>query len=59
MGWVTKMYYLGKHVKQLIPVAFAVVSTPVSRRVDVRQLVVKIMAESSSQHDKKHCNDLT
>jgi hypothetical protein len=28
--------------------------TPVSRRVDVRQPVVKIIAESLSQHDEKH-----
>jgi hypothetical protein len=28
--------------------------TPVSRRVDVRQAVVKIIAESLSQHAEKH-----
>jgi hypothetical protein len=44
------------HVKLLVPAAFAFVSlapTPVSRRVDVRP-VVKIVAESLSQHDEKH-----
>jgi hypothetical protein len=29
-------------------------TTPVSRRVDVRRPVVKIIAESLSQHDEKH-----
>jgi hypothetical protein len=29
-------------------------STPVSRRVGVRQPVIKINAESLSQHDEKH-----
>jgi hypothetical protein len=42
----------------LIPAAVAVVGTHssfiVRRRVDVRLLVVKIIAESLSQHDEKH-----
>jgi hypothetical protein len=29
-------------------------STPVSRRVDVRQAALKIIAKSLSQHDEKH-----
>jgi hypothetical protein len=44
----------GRHVKLLVPAAFAA-STPVSRRVDVRQATVKnikINAESLSQHDE-------
>jgi hypothetical protein len=28
--------------------------TPVSRRVDIRQPVIKIIAQSLSQHDEKH-----
>jgi hypothetical protein len=69
IGWVTKIYYLELlhasegmlsrwsrlHLQSLAP-------TPVSRRVDVRPPackkilvpVVKIIAESLSQHDKKH-----
>jgi hypothetical protein len=35
------------HLQSLAP-------TPVSRRVDVRQDGVKIIAESLSRHDKKH-----
>jgi hypothetical protein len=35
------------HLQSLAP-------TPVSRRVDARQPVVKIIAESLSQHNKKH-----
>jgi hypothetical protein len=35
------------HLQSLVP-------TPVSRRVDVRRPVVKIIAESLSQHDEKH-----
>jgi hypothetical protein len=58
IGWMIKMYYLVRlrasertfrsrlHLQSLTP-------TPVSRRVDVRQLVVKIIAESLS-HDEKH-----
>jgi hypothetical protein len=41
----------GRHVKLLVLAAF---ETPVSRRVDVRQSDVKIVAESLSQHDEKH-----
>jgi hypothetical protein len=63
IGWVTKIYYLELlrvsegtlscwsrlHLQSLAPI-------PVSRRVDVRQggLIVKIIAESLSQHDEKH-----
>jgi hypothetical protein len=61
IGWVSKMYYLELlrasegtlsrwsrlHLQSLAP-------TPVTRRVDVRQPVVKIIAESLSQHDEKH-----
>jgi hypothetical protein len=36
----------------LVPAAFA--PTPVSRKVDGRRPVVKIIAESLSQHDGKH-----
>jgi hypothetical protein len=43
---------IGRYVKLFVPAAFAVVSL-VSRRVDVRP-VVKIVAESLSQHDEKH-----
>jgi hypothetical protein len=32
----------------------SLVPTPDSRRVDVRRPVVKIIAESLSQHDEKH-----
>jgi hypothetical protein len=60
IGWVTKIYYLELlrasegtlsrwsrlHLQSLAP-------TPVSRRVDSRP-VVKIIAESLSQHDEKH-----
>jgi hypothetical protein len=61
LGWVTKIYYLELlrasegtlsrwsrlHLQSLAP-------TPVLRRVDVRQPVVKIIAESLSQHDEKN-----
>jgi hypothetical protein len=43
----------GTHVKPLVPAAFAVVLTPVSRRVDVKQAAGrKTIAESLSQHDE-------
>jgi hypothetical protein len=44
-----------RHVKLLVSAAFAVVSsTPVSKRVDVRQVAgrIKINTESLSQHDE-------
>jgi hypothetical protein len=58
---VTKIYYLELlrasegtlsrwsrlHLQSLAP-------TPISKRVDVRRPVVKIIAESLSQHDEKH-----
>jgi hypothetical protein len=45
----------GRHVKQLVPAAFAVVYThSLSRRVDVRAIVKWVIAESLSQHDGKH-----
>jgi hypothetical protein len=43
----------GTHVKPLVPVAFAIVSTHSSLTSD-RRPVVKIIAESLSQHDEKH-----
>jgi hypothetical protein len=59
IGWVIKIYYLEHlhasegtlsrwsqlHLQSLAP-------APVSRRVDVRRPVVKIYAESLSQHDE-------
>jgi hypothetical protein len=43
----------GRHVKPLVPAAFA--PTPVSRMVNVsRRPVVEIIAESLSKHDEKH-----
>jgi hypothetical protein len=43
------------HVKPLVPVAFAVVSTHSGFRVDVRQAAGrKKIAASLSQHDEKH-----
>jgi hypothetical protein len=48
----------GKHVKLLVPVAFAIVSTHSSfvqeGLTSSRRPVVKIIAESLSQHDEKH-----
>jgi hypothetical protein len=61
IAWVTKIYYLEflrasegtlsrrsrLHLQSLAP-------TPVSRRVNVRPVVVKIIAKSLSQQDEKH-----
>jgi hypothetical protein len=47
----------GRHVKPLVPAAFAVVSTHSSFTRGLtsgRQPVVKIIAESLSQHDEIH-----
>jgi hypothetical protein len=47
----------GRHVKPLVPVAFAIVSTQSSFKAGLtsgRRPVVKIIAESLSQHDEKH-----
>jgi hypothetical protein len=44
----------GRHVKLLARLQLqSLAPAPVSKRVDVRQ-VVKIIAESLSQHDEKH-----
>jgi hypothetical protein len=50
------MLCFGRHVKPLVPVTFAIVST-LQFQVGLtsgRRPVVKIIAESLSQHDGKH-----
>jgi hypothetical protein len=65
IGWVTKIYYLEllRASESTLSRWFrlylqSVAPAPVSRRVDVRDAgkrpVVKIVAESLSQHDEKH-----
>jgi hypothetical protein len=45
----------GRHVKPLVPATFAVVSTHSRFKLTSgRRPVVKIIAESLSQHDEKH-----
>jgi hypothetical protein len=46
----------GRHVKPLVPVAFAIASTHSFQGglTSGRRPVVKIIAESLSQHDEKH-----
>jgi hypothetical protein len=47
------------HVKLLVPAAFDVVSTHCSFKEAGRLPVVKIIAESLSQHDEKHYTNPT
>jgi hypothetical protein len=59
IGWVTKNLLsrappcFERHVKPFVTAAFAIVPTPVSRLTSGRRPVVKIIAESLSQHDEK------
>jgi hypothetical protein len=54
----TRAPCFGRHVKPLVPAAFAVVNTSSSFKegglMSARRPVVKIVAESLSQHDEKH-----
>jgi hypothetical protein len=63
LGWVTKNLLsrappcFGRHVEQLVPVAFAIFITHSKFQGGLtsgRRPVVKIIAESLSQHDEKH-----